>query len=291
MQYQITHRTHYHYSQPVQLGSQQLRLTPRSDGSQQLLQFSLQVTPQPQQRSDCLDAEGNHVIQLRFDSQPVEQLTIESASQVQTTRSNPFDYMAEPWAIQLPFDYPSALRRSLQPYFRNADSSSLAPSPSVTDWAQTILHQQQNNASYFITELNQTINRRSEYRMRATGAPQPAGVTLNQNIGSCRDFAVLFVEACRAVGLAARFVSGYQTGELDLGHRQLHAWAEVYLPGGGWRGFDPTLGLAVADNHVAIAAAAEPVQAAPVLGQLHQALGAQTQLDHHIEIEPVSEIA
>jgi len=285
MDYQITHRTHYQYSQPVQLGSQQLRLTPRNNGGQRLQQFSLRIIPEPQQRSDSLDAEGNQVIRLHFGAQTTQQLTLESHSQVQTTRTNPFDYMAEPWAVTLPFDYPPALRRSLQPYFRNPDSASPAPSHSVADWAQTILHQQQNNASYFLTELNQTINCRSEYRLRETGAPQPAGVTLNQNVGSCRDFAVLFVEACRAVGLAARFVSGYQAGDPDQEERHLHAWAEVYIPGGGWRGFDPTLGLAVADGHVAIAAAAEAPQAAPVIGKLRQANGATTTLEHSIAIE------
>ena len=291
MEYHITHRTHYQYSQPIQLGPQQLRLTPRNDGGQRLKQFALQVTPEPSQRSDSLDAEGNLVIQLRFDGQSIAQFTLESRSQVQTHRTNPFDYIAENWAITLPFAYPPGLRRSLQPYFRNADSDSPAPSHSVTDWAQTILHQQQNNASYFLTELNQTINRRSEYRQRETGAPQPAGVTLNQNIGSCRDFAVLFIEACRAVGLAARFVSGYQAGAPDQSDPlQLHAWADVYIPGGGWRGFDPTLGLAVADQHVAIAAAAEPAQAAPVAGPLQPVNGAApltTELEHSIKIQTI----
>lgn len=288
MQYRITHRTIYRYSQPVQLGPQRLHLTPRNDGSQRLQQFDLKVTPQPQQRSDNLNAEGNLVTQLWFDSQWVEQLTIESESQVETTRSNPFDYLSEPWAVQLPFDYPSALRRSLQPYLRSNDGGSLAPSNSVTDWAQTILHQHQNNSGYFLTELNQTIHRRSEYRMRVTGLPQPAGLTLSQNLGSCRDFAVLFIEACRAVGLAARFVSGYQAGDPDQGDRQLHGWAEVYLPGGGWRGFDPTLGLAVADGHVAIAAAAEPAQAAPVIGHLRQAQGVRTEMEYDIQMHCIA---
>ncbi len=285
MQYRIIHRTLYRYSQPVQLAPQQLHLRPRTDGGQQLQAFSLDVAPSPQQRSESLDAEGNIITQLSFNSQLITEFSLTSHSQVVTIRSNPFDYIAEPWAIQLPFGYPPPLQRSLQPYLRHSDGVNPAPSPSVTDWAQTILHQQQNNASYFLTELNQTINRRSEYRLRETGEPQPAGVTLNQNIGSCRDFSVLFVEACRAVGLAARFVSGYQAGDLDQDERHLHAWAEVYLPGGGWRGFDPTLGLAVADAHVAIAAAAEPAQAAPVIGKLRRANGATTELQHSIELE------
>ena len=87
---------------------------------------------------------------------------------------------------------------------------------------------------------------------------------MEQRQGACRDFAVLFIDACRCVGLAARFVSGYQDAYRSMGKRDLHAWAEVYLPGAGWRGYDPTRGLAVADHHVAVAAAADPQNAAPV---------------------------
>lgn len=90
--------------------------------------------------------------------------------------------------------------------------------------------------------------------------------TLSRMKGTCRDFVVLFAEACRSLGFAARFVSGYTQGDLDNAENYLHAWAEVYLPGGGWRGYDPTLGLAVADQHIALTSGASPLQAAPVSG-------------------------
>jgi transglutaminase-like putative cysteine protease len=105
-----------------------------------------------------------------------------------------------------------------------------------------------------------------------------------QKSGSCRDFAVLFMAACQAVGLAARFVSGYQEGDEAQEARELHAWPEVYIPGGGWRGFDPTHGLAVCDRHVPLAAAAHPANAAPVSGKLKPGCLATTQLNYQIQI-------
>lgn len=129
MEYHITHHTHYRYSRPVQLGPQTLRLTPRNDGAQQLQDFSLQVTPEPQQRWDSLDAEGNGVIQLRFQAQPVESLTLESHCQVKASRSNPFDYLAEPWALQLPFDYPAPCGDRSSPIFAMAMAAALPPPP------------------------------------------------------------------------------------------------------------------------------------------------------------------
>lgn len=289
--YRLIHRTIYHYNQAVRLGHHNLHLCPRNDGGQRLLQHHLRITPEPQFCADNLDAEGNATTDLYFSNSSVEQLILESESWVEMTRSNPFNYLLEPWAIALPFDYPASLLRSLQPYLHNPASGE-ALSGDVIDWAQAILHQQQNNASTFLTELNQTINRRSTYEVRHTGAPQPAGLTLNCNAGSCRDFAVLFIAACRAVGLAARFVSGYQAGDPDQTHRELHAWAEVYLPGGGWRGFDPTLGLAVADGHIALAASAEPRQVAPVTGSVERVFGegsttagSSSRLEHQIELE------
>ena len=116
----------------------------------------------------------------------------------------------------------------------------------------------------FLTRLTETIYNRFRVIHREKGSPWPPATTIEQRQGACRDLAVLFIDICRVVGLAARFVSGYQEGDDDQEKRYLHAWAEVYLPGAGWRGFDPTHGLAVSDRHVAIAAAAEPQNAAPV---------------------------
>ena len=119
----------------------------------------------------------------------------------------------------------------------------------------------------FLMELAGRICRGLRPIARAEGPPLAAGETLSAGEGACRDFAVLFCSACRSVGLAARFVSGYELeAARDPGRASMHAWAEVYLPGGGWRGFDPSQGLAVGLSHVAVAAARDPEMATPIAG-------------------------
>jgi transglutaminase-like putative cysteine protease len=105
-----------------------------------------------------------------------------------------------------------------------------------------------------------------QYAVRDRGDAFPASQTLAEGKGACRDTALLFMEACRAMGLASRFVSGYAEGYVQQGRRDLHAWAEVYLPGGGWRGYDPSMGIAVVDRHVAVSAGSVPALAAPLVG-------------------------
>jgi transglutaminase-like putative cysteine protease len=116
----------------------------------------------------------------------------------------------------------------------------------------------------FLARLVETICERFKVIHREKGGPWPPATTIEQRQGACRDLAALFIDICRSVGLAARFVSGYQEGDADQDKRYMHAWAEVYLPCAGWRGFDPTHGLAVTDRHVAVAAAADPQHATPV---------------------------
>lgn len=221
------------------------------------------VQPQPQGRSDFVDLDGNNLIKLWFNN-PTEQLSIQIMSRVETSCSNPFNYLLESWATQLPFEYPQSLFKQLEPYLKPdgfvLDSTAL-------ELAQNILMETQNNTLNFLFALNQRIYQDCEYIIRATGSPFPPGVTWRNKKGSCRDYAVLFMEVCRAVGIAARFVSGYQEGDRDdMSNRDLHAWVEVYLPGGGWRGYDPTLGLIVSDRHIPLSASAIPEYAAPISG-------------------------
>jgi transglutaminase-like putative cysteine protease len=140
----------------------------------------------------------------------------------------------------------------------------------------------------FLTRLATTICDRFKLVRRETGGPWPAVTTMEQRQGACRDLAVLYMDACRCVGLAARFVSGYQDAYRNMGKRDLHAWAEVYLPGAGWRGYDPTRGLAVAEHHVAVAAAADPQFAAPVTATYR---GTDVDAEMHTEVSIESHAA
>lgn len=268
MLYTIRHTTHYHYSQPVILKPHHLRLRPRSDVTQALRYFDLKITPEPSGISSAVDVDGNASDTVWFEPQTTDQLIITTQSKVETFRDNPFHYLAEPWATFLPIDYPTSLNMSLQPYLANP--LWLAPAPEVVQLAQQVLQAIDRNTSYFLTALNQRIYESCEYTTRKSGDPLPPGITWTEKRGSCRDLTTLFMEACRCVGLAARFVSGYQEGDLENAQGDLHAWAEVYVPGAGWRGFDPTLGLAVANQHVALVASPYPRQAAPVFGALRE---------------------
>lgn len=262
MRYQISHQTTYNYSQTVRLKPHIIRLCPRSDRFTQVQQFSLLVQPQPQGTSELIDLDGNNLIKLWFE-QPTTKLQIQILSQVETLCSNPFNYLLEPWAITIPFDYPLSWYRQLhsylQPYGLVRDAVAL-------ELAQQIQLETNNNTLNFLFTLNQQIYQECQYIVRETGAPWAAGITWKRKQGSCRDYSVLFMEVARSVGIPARFVSGYQEGDPDMSNRDLHGWVEVYLPGGGWRGYDPTLGLVVSDRHIPLVASAIPQETAPILG-------------------------
>ena len=141
----------------------------------------------------------------------------------------------------------------------------------------------QRIAALSISSLTSFIFENFKHELREEGPAQEPDETLSRKKGSCRDFVVLFTEAARSMGFAARFVSGYTEGDLSLMQNHLHAWAEVYLPGGGWRGYDPTLGLAVADRHVVVSSGATPLEAAPVTGSF-RGTGAEAIMGYEISI-------
>jgi transglutaminase-like putative cysteine protease len=260
--YQVSHHTKYTYNQLVFLNPHVLRLYPRSDAWQKLQDFSLKVEPLPEGISQFIDLDGNNLIKLWF-TQPTTALEIEVKFTLETLKSNPFDYLLEPEALNLPLDYSHSLLSQLSPYLA---SYSPTPDPVAIALAQEILANVNGNTIEFLMTLNNNIYKYCNYLTRETGYPWPPGVTWQKKQGSCRDFSVLFLEVCRAMGLAARFVSGYQEGDPNQEERDLHAWAEVYLPGGGWRGYDPTHGLAVSDRHIALVASAIPSFTAPIVG-------------------------
>ena len=282
MRYSISHTTVYRYDQPVKLGSHTVRLCPRSDGSQILKQFTMDIHPSPAKTSTVLDWEGNTCLNLWFSDDQITELKIHTDAEVDTQRSNPYDYLSEPWAIAAPIDYPSSMAAHLAPYLQPA--LTIHVNPQVLAFAQSILYEVEGNVGFFLSQLTQAIYEQFHYLHRPVGNPLSGGATMAQKSGSCRDFAVLFMEACQAVGLAARFVSGYQEGDEAQDSRELHAWPEVYIPGGGWRGFDPTHGLAVSDRHIPLAAAAHPANAAPLSGCLKPGYIATSQLNYHIHI-------
>jgi transglutaminase-like putative cysteine protease len=259
MRFEVAHLTRYTYDRPVLLEPLIVRLRPRSDIFQRLVAFDLAVDPQPEGMSEMIDAEGNALSQVWFLGL-APMLTLRTTFAVDTLRTNPFDYIVlDPDGLRMPMTYDEADRRALTHYLEPPDD------PEVQAFAKEVLVASGGGATSFLGELCQRISSMTQ-EVRPTGDPMPAGQTLALRRGACRDMAVLFIEACRAVGVAARFVTGYEMSDPGTNERELHAWSEVYLKGAGWRGYDPAQGLAVSDRHVTVAAAAEPAGAAPTLG-------------------------
>lgn len=289
MRYRIHHAIHYTYSQPVELGPHTLRLRPRCDGSQVLQDFQLQVSPQPLGLADIFDLEGNTVIQSWFNRDLVESLQVKATSVVETLRSNPFHFLLEPWALSLPFDYPASTLAQVRPYLSDQLLGSDRLDPAIWELAQGLLYKNHGNTLDFLGDLNQTVYNHCCYQQRETGDPMPPGMTWRRKTGSCRDLSVLFMEVCRVMGLAARFVSGYEAGDPKLPEKHLHAWVEVFLPGAGWRGYDPTQGLVTADRHIPLAASAFPQNTAPMPGTF-RGRSASAHMTFELEIEPLDSI-
>ena len=281
MQFIIRHNTHYRYSRPVQFGPHRLRFHPRDDGAQRVISHQLIISPVPLGRNEHLDLEGNRVTQVWFEEE-IDHFDIEVTMQVETVRRNPFDFLMMPEAAVLPINHAHDL------ICARAYLERIEPDDAVTAFAAEHSLAVNRDTLRFLNNLNQQLFADFHHMHRDTGAPQSPALTLESRRGACRDLAVLFVDCCRSEGIAARFASGYQKGDLQSERRHLHAWPEVYLPGAGWRGFDPTHGKAITNPHVTIAAAAHPRDTMPVSGSF-KGEGATSTLDFSVDIQVVEE--
>ncbi|GAB7079656.1 transglutaminase family protein [Megalodesulfovibrio paquesii] len=291
MRLQIIHRTVYRFSGPVFLEPHTLRLTPRGDPAQRLERFSLAISPSPQASGMVLDAFGNTVHRCWFLGL-TDTLELHTESVVQTLRDNPFDFLGEPLESLAGTREWEALAPSLARTFHAPEDVA-----AVSTLVQDAIHAAGLEPMAFCAALCSQLHGRLEKVARPEAGVLPPQAVLGSGQAACRDMALLFMDCCRAVGLPARFVSGYQlpaldpddnctgasTGASSAGTRELHAWAEVYLPGGGWRGFDPTHGLLAADRHVAVAAAPHWEDAMPVTGS-YRGTGVHAVLEHEVQV-------
>jgi transglutaminase-like putative cysteine protease len=271
MRIAATHSTSYRYTQPVTLEPHTFRLRPRDDATQRLASHQLSITPAPAGQAAFSDQDGNGVVQAWFVG-AVQELTVESRFVVETLRGNAFDFLL-PAACELalPLTLPDGLRQALAPY--------LAGGEQAGGFAATVADAAGRQLMPFLDRLSASLFKDFRYILRHDGGPRPAAETLAAREGSCRDLAVLFSEACRAMGVPARFVSGYETSAAFDDRGDMHAWAEVYIPNGGWRGYDPSRGMAVSTSHVAVAAAADPALAAPISGTYRGAAKAMMEFE------------
>lgn len=273
MRFRVVHVTEYRYDVPVALGPHIVRLQPRAEGAVRVLGYALKIAPDPAMRSDGLDLNGNSVTHLWF-AGPTTRLLVESSFEVETLRTNAFDFVPAPGFTRLPADGPSELPTCRAPRDSLADA--------VVVLSDRIANECRQDTLGFLTALNRHLFATIAHDIRHDGEAHMPDKTLALGVGACRDIAMLFLAACRAQGLAGRFVSGYQAYS-KRPERHLHAWPEVYLPGGGWRGFDPTRGVAIADTHVAVAAAPTPAGAMPIEGSFSGS--ARSRLTYDISIE------
>jgi transglutaminase-like putative cysteine protease len=257
LRFRIQHETHYRYSAPVVFAPHVLRLNPRAQ-SVELLSRALIVHPQPAELFDFDDAFGNRVSRVTFQSSPSDALRVESRLELETFVAP--DAGSDDGLPALP--WPAPVGDGLDVYRYEADGDA-----SVRDFAGTVAAGAGRRPLAFLEALNASLFESMTAHVRHEGAAQRAGTTLATRRGACRDITVLFLAACRSQGIPARFVSGYhaRTQTRD-GQRYLHAWAEAFVPGRGWSGWDPTHGLRAADGHVALCAAPEQADTMPVEG-------------------------
>ncbi len=261
MIFQISHRIQFHYEDAVTVQPLTIRLRPRSDGAQRVLDWRCELTPTPSASNSILDVFGNVAQQVSFEGKHRE-LTINVHSEVESSRSNPFDYLSlDSRTTNLPALYDLRIGQALAPNLHRQTMDS-----EIGHWAGEISGSVGWQTQPFLLKLCEVINREYTTECRYEGATLSPTQTFSHKRGACRDLAALFMDVCRTQGLATRFVSGYFYEPNRTHGSELHAWAEVYLPGGGWRGYDPTLGIAVADAHVPVAAGPEPEWAAPTEG-------------------------
>lgn len=278
MRLTLEHRTGYRYSAPVDLDPHVFRLHPRADAATRLVDFEMKIDPEPFVRSDNLDPEGNVITYAWFQGK-TDHLTIETRAVVDTLLLDPFRFlMAEPDRA-LPYAYAPDFATRLEQFRQPPDAAHI----SVRELALEAAHASKRDQAVYPGVLARMIQEHFTVEVRHHGEPHAPEVTIAARRGACRDLAVLFVECCRAMGLAARFVSGYRYLEGMGAIPDLHAWGEVFLRGGGWRGYDPTEGLAVTDRHIPLAAAADSLAAAPVTGAF-RGDGVTHTLEAHIQL-------
>ncbi len=261
--YKILHRTYYNYTNEVMLGPHELRLRPREDYELRIESSSLKITP----TATLLwhrDVENNSVAIASFDK-PTSQLLIESEVIIQQFNESPYDFLVTNYAVDYPFQYESEDQVLLSPYMTLPDPYL---QDLLADWIALFWQQSESIQTYILLQrMASYIYANQNYSVREAPGVQSASETLSNGTGSCRDFAWLFMQAARCLGLAARFVSGYlQVLPTPIDNGATHAWAEVYLPGAGWKGFDPTLGKMAGSDHIAVAVARSPEAVPPVSG-------------------------
>ena len=287
----LNHVTHYRYDRRVGLSPQVVRLRPAPHCRTPILSYSLRVEPANHFINWMQDPFANHLARLVFPEKTQEfKVTVDLVAEMSVY--NPFDFFLEPEAENFPFDYGAELKHELLPYLVKTPAT-----PKFQAFIDSIPRDTQRTID-FLVGLNQRLQHDISYLIRMEPGVQTPEVTLTNGSGSCRDTGWLLVQTLRHLGLAARFVSGYliqlkpdvksldgpSGAEVDF--TDLHAWCEVFLPGAGWIGLDPTSGLLAGEGHIPVACTPEPSSAAPVSGAVDES---EVTFSHHMQITRIYE--
>ena len=285
MHARLIHRFNYSYSQPVLLGPHRFCLRPRPHGFQRLIEFKLEISPEPSQLYELMAAGGDTITRARF-LQETEAFQVVATSEVETFTPPLIEACLDESMLRLPLAIGRLnpdLMSNLQGWLPNGQHDAAA-----VDLAQEALTGSDGSCLSFLQQLIEIVQDRVKYTQRHQGPAWPAGRTLKERIGSCRDLAMLMIESCRSVGLPARFVSGYHLVEPKPERYDLHAWTEVYLQGAGWRGFDASGQGAVDDRYIPVVTSSKSDLTAAVSGTFSGPSGVQSSLTWEIEAELLS---
>ena len=285
MKIHVSHRTSYAYEREVGFSPHLLYLRPREHALLRVRNFTFNISPDAKViwTRDYYD---NCLAWAHFwDRAPT--LTIRTDFEVETLDTNPFDFILKPYAFNFPFEYEELHAFNLTPY--------LAPPfpetrTGLLNWLDEHFVDRPKETVPFLVALNTLLHQTLRYQRRDESGIQPSLTTLRLGSGSCRDYAVLFIELCRTLGIAARFVSGYlYDPEADSPSAgAMHAWTEVYLPGGGWKGMDPTHGIWCDDAFIPVAHAAVAESINPIQGSYYHPTPVHHELSASVLVEKVS---
>lgn len=288
----LHHVTHYSYDRPVNLGMQTIRLRPAPHVRTTIQSYSLKILPEQHFINWQQDPFGNFLAKVVF-PEKVKEFRIDVDLLAEVHAFNPFDFFLEDYVKTFPFSYESSLKEELAPYLEIKEQG-----PALRAWLVDIDCEEQSIID-FLVAINQKLNASLAYTVRLEPGIQSCDDTLTLGSGSCRDMAWFLCQALRHLGLATRFTSGYliqlspDVKSLDgpsgteVDFTDLHAWTEIYLPGAGWVGLDPTSGLFAGEGHIPLCSTPNPSSAAPVTGTLEENTNAT--LHHEMSVTRIKE--